>query len=195
MPLVPPKEAGNGLLSRYHDSPPPRRDGQGLHGDNGLLARARRLGENLRATVMGPRMPRAGDWKASDFSPDELEVWDHHDAAPFDLPPDPDAPEQARSHAQRLRRIRVHADQTVIEAHTRALAMDGAASTTTWDGTTTRTTSDGNRERGIPVGPPQCNPVSNTLVVAMTSRIVASGRQGVERTTTTSALAHSRPSR
>src|SRR5215470_5068277 len=90
-------EAGNGLLSRYQDSPPPRRDGHGLHGDNGLLARARRLGENLRSTVMGPRMPRAGDWKASDFSPDELEDWDHHDAAPFDLPPDPDAPEQRRS--------------------------------------------------------------------------------------------------
>jgi len=46
---------------------------------------------------MGPRVPRAGDWKASDFSPDELAVWDHHDAAPFDLPPDPDAPEQSRS--------------------------------------------------------------------------------------------------
>jgi uncharacterized protein DUF4012 len=91
-------DAGNGLLSRYHDSPPPRRGGQGLHGDNGLLARARRLGENLRATVMGPRMPRAGEWKASDFSPDELENWDHHDAAPFDLPPDPDAPAQARSY-------------------------------------------------------------------------------------------------
>jgi hypothetical protein len=45
---------------------------------------------------MGPRMPRAGEWKASDFSPDELAVWDHHDAAPFDLPPDPDAPDQAR---------------------------------------------------------------------------------------------------
>src|SRR6476619_2873232 len=68
----PSHEPGNGLLSRYQDSAPPRRDGQGLHGDNGLLARARRLGENLRATVMGPRAPRAGDWKASDFSPDEL---------------------------------------------------------------------------------------------------------------------------
>src|SRR5437868_1067161 len=76
-------DPGNGLLSRFHDSPPPRRDAQGLHGENGLLARARRLGENLRSTVMGPRVPRAGDWKASDFSPDELEVWDHHDAAPF----------------------------------------------------------------------------------------------------------------
>jgi hypothetical protein len=85
------------LLSRYQDTPAPRRDGQDLHGDNGLLARARRLGQNLRATVMRPRVPRAGDWKASDFSQDELAVWDHHDTAPFDLPPDPDAAEQARS--------------------------------------------------------------------------------------------------
>src|SRR5262245_43789991 len=93
----PSNEPGSGLLSRYQDADPPRRDGHGLHGHNGLLARARQLGENLRATVMGPRAPRAGDWKASDFSPDELEDWDHQDAAPFDLPPDPDAPEPTRS--------------------------------------------------------------------------------------------------
>src|SRR5262249_25117219 len=86
----PQNEAGNGLLSRYQDAPAPRRDGQDLHGENGLLARARRFGQNLRETMIGPRVPRAGDWKASDFSQDELAVWDHHDAAPFDLPPDPD---------------------------------------------------------------------------------------------------------
>jgi hypothetical protein len=64
-----------------------------LHGPNGLLSRARRLGENIRATVIGQRVPRAGEWKASDFSPQELDQWDHHDAVPFELPPDPDAPD------------------------------------------------------------------------------------------------------
>jgi hypothetical protein len=62
-----------------------------------LLARARRLGENLRATVIGRRVPRAGDWKASDFSSDELADWDRQDLAPFDLPPDPDEPDYPRS--------------------------------------------------------------------------------------------------
>lgn len=32
------------------------------------------------------RAPRAGDWRASDFAPHELEHWDRNDAAPFELP-------------------------------------------------------------------------------------------------------------
>ncbi len=64
---------------------------------NGLLSRAREFGETvLRATVMRRRMPQAGDWRASDFSDDQLEAWDRRDAAPFDLPPDPDAPLRGR---------------------------------------------------------------------------------------------------
>jgi Protein of unknown function (DUF4012) len=60
---------------------------------NGLLSRAREFGETvLRATVMRGRLPQAGDWRASDFSDEQLENWDRRDAAPFDLPPDPDAP-------------------------------------------------------------------------------------------------------
>lgn len=36
------------------------------------------------------RAPRAGEWSASDFDSHELEAWDHHDDAPFELPESPD---------------------------------------------------------------------------------------------------------
>jgi len=38
----------------------------------------------------GQRAPRAGEWSASDFDSHELEAWDHHDDAPFELPESPD---------------------------------------------------------------------------------------------------------
>jgi hypothetical protein len=97
------EEPRGGLLSRYQDASA-RKDGQELHGANGLLARAQQLRKTLRpaapaapATPTGSSGPRAGEWKASDFSPDELEDWDRHDAAPFELPPDPDAPARSRA--------------------------------------------------------------------------------------------------
>jgi hypothetical protein len=102
------EEPRGGLLSRFQDTSA-RKDGQDLHGANGLLARAQQLRKTLRATAPGTPAggtptgssgPRAGEWKASDFSPDELEDWDRQDAAPFELPPDPDAPERWRGAAE-----------------------------------------------------------------------------------------------
>jgi hypothetical protein len=62
-----------------------------------LLSRARDFGETvLRATVMRRRSPRAGEWRASDFSDDQLEDWDRNESVPFDVPPDPDAPPRRR---------------------------------------------------------------------------------------------------
>ncbi|HEX9414608.1 MAG TPA: hypothetical protein VF916_13970, partial [Ktedonobacterales bacterium] len=53
---------------------------QGRGRANGLLSRAREFGETvLRLTVMRQRMPQAGNWRASDFSDDQLEDWDRRD--------------------------------------------------------------------------------------------------------------------
>src|SRR5260370_33807371 len=62
---------------------------KGLRGAlDALTGQARRLGGSLRRGSDGPR---AGEWKATDFDPHTLREWDEEDAAPFELPPDPDA--------------------------------------------------------------------------------------------------------
>ncbi len=86
---------GGGLLSRYGGRPD---DGdEGLRGAwQAFTGQARRLGDNLRRATGGERSPRAGEWKATDFDSGTLDDWDRHDAAPFELPPDPDAPAYER---------------------------------------------------------------------------------------------------
>ncbi len=55
---------------------------------------ARRLGDNFRRAAMRNRQPQAGNWRASDFDQDVLEAWDRHGSVPFELPEDPDAPDE-----------------------------------------------------------------------------------------------------
>jgi hypothetical protein len=72
--------------------PSRERPQKGLRGAlDALTGQARRLGGSLRRGTDGPRNPRAGEWMATDFDPHTLREWDEEDAAPFDLPPDPDA--------------------------------------------------------------------------------------------------------
>ncbi len=91
---------GGGLLSRYGqagaagDAPGVgSRDGQQQNRFRGALGaltgQARRLGENIRKVTEGPRNPRAGEWKATDFDPHTLRAWDERDEVPFEVPPDP----------------------------------------------------------------------------------------------------------
>lgn len=92
-----------GLLSRY--SAPLAQDGSGdaahaesQHGWRQLAGGARRLGENLRRRATGAeeRKPGARDWRATDFNTGDLDDWDRRGDAPFELPPDPDAPVEDR---------------------------------------------------------------------------------------------------
>ena len=99
-------------LPRYGAPPPARpelastplndrlrgaRDGERRGGGawEAFTGQARRIGDNLRRVAAGghetgSRAPRAGNWMATDFKPDELETWDRDDSAPFDVPVDPD---------------------------------------------------------------------------------------------------------
>ena len=104
-PSQQPAPPTGGLLSRFggqQASPPPRASGRAPGrtpgedpGWHGLANGARKLGENLRRMTEGAlqRAPRHGDWRATDFAPHEIDDWDQRGAVPFDLPPDPDAPE------------------------------------------------------------------------------------------------------
>ena len=76
LPAKPAGDGGNGLRGRWQ----------------AFTVQARRLGQNLRRTGGADRTPRAGEWKATDFDPHELEEWDRRDSAPFEVPPDPDQP-------------------------------------------------------------------------------------------------------
>jgi hypothetical protein len=113
-PLAPESEPARsapptgGLLSRFGGQTSSINQGQqGGSGDaggqqrRGLLSNARKLGDGLRrmtgnATPQSgradSRAPQHGDWRATDFSEDQIDQWDRNDAAPFDVPPDPDAP-------------------------------------------------------------------------------------------------------
>lgn len=86
-----------GLLSRFgadadHEPAPPK---SGDGGWRGLAGGARKLGENLRRMTEGAlqRAPGHRDWRATDFSPHEINDWDRHGEVPFEMPPDPDTPE------------------------------------------------------------------------------------------------------
>ena len=90
---------GVGLPAKGAD---PREGGQSLRGKlQAFTVQARRIGKNLRLTGGEDRTPRAGDWKATDFDPNELEEWDRRDSAPFEVPPDPDEPYASPRERQR----------------------------------------------------------------------------------------------
>ena len=81
---------GLGLPARDANRPS---SGEGLRGKwQAFTVQARRIGKNLHLTGGEDRRPRAGNWKATDFAPHELEEWDRRDSAPFEVPPDPDQP-------------------------------------------------------------------------------------------------------
>ncbi|HEY7849084.1 MAG TPA: hypothetical protein VIC27_03410, partial [Ktedonobacterales bacterium] len=66
-----------------------------------LAGGARRLGDNLRRHATDqPRQPGVRDWRATDFATGDLDHWDRRGEAPFEMPPDPDAPE-ARNNQRR----------------------------------------------------------------------------------------------
>ncbi|HEX8995955.1 MAG TPA: DUF4012 domain-containing protein [Ktedonobacterales bacterium] len=95
------RSQSRGLLSRYASptkesaKDPGKGDAEPQHGWRQLAGGARRLGENLRRRATGgeDRTPGAGDWRATDFSTGDLDDWDRHGEVPFEMPPDPDAPE------------------------------------------------------------------------------------------------------
>jgi len=84
-----------GLLSRY--APPVETSAEAPRGWRQLTGDVRRLGQHLLRRAAGQpepeqRQPRARDWRATDFATGDLAHWDQHGEAPFELPPDPDAP-------------------------------------------------------------------------------------------------------
>ncbi len=87
---------GSGLLSRYagrNEEPPhPPAGGNGTW--RALTGQAKRLGENIRRAAGVDRRPQHGNWRATDFQPEQLEAWDREDNAPFAVPKDPDAPSE-----------------------------------------------------------------------------------------------------
>ncbi|HEX6820056.1 MAG TPA: DUF4012 domain-containing protein [Ktedonobacterales bacterium] len=79
--------AAGGAPSQRPNAPKSKRPGSSSSHGKGLLSRARDFGETvLRATVQRDRVPQAGNWRASDFSRDQLDAWDREDSAPFDVP-------------------------------------------------------------------------------------------------------------
>lgn len=69
-----------------------------------LTGQARRLGASIHHTDDDSRAPRAGEWRATDFDPTELEDWDQNDSAPFEVPVNAeDEPDFAFSAARDLR--------------------------------------------------------------------------------------------
>jgi hypothetical protein len=103
-----------GLLSRYGG-----KDGSGAGADNSgrgawhaLTGQARRLGENIRRVTAGERQPQHGDWRATDFAPEELEAWDRRDSAPFEVPADPNADDSREAFAAAPGRTRSRADES-----------------------------------------------------------------------------------
>ncbi len=87
-----------GLLSRFgsqQEAPQQPAHGEEEGGWRGLANGARKFGQNLRRMTEGAiqRAPRHRDWRATDFAPEEIDDWDQYGDAPFELPPDPDAPE------------------------------------------------------------------------------------------------------
>lgn len=94
----PAEKPRGGLLSRYGDqqatgTPPDGTGQQRLRGAlDAITGQARRLGDGFRKATDGFRSPQAGEWKATDFDPRTLREWDELDEAPFEVPPDPDAP-------------------------------------------------------------------------------------------------------
>ncbi|HEX9036665.1 MAG TPA: DUF4012 domain-containing protein [Ktedonobacterales bacterium] len=95
-PIQPPAERApnpstGGLLSRYgSQQSAPLAPGPG--GLRGFAQGARNLGKNLRRITDGAlhRAPGHGDWRATDFAPEEIDEWDRYGDVPFELPPDPD---------------------------------------------------------------------------------------------------------
>ncbi len=95
-PARPNPPSTGGLLSRFgghQEQPAPPASDEA--GKNGLINGARRLGKNLRRMTEGAlhRAPRHGDWRATDFAPHQIDAWSEFGEIPFELPPDPDAPE------------------------------------------------------------------------------------------------------
>lgn len=100
-----------GLLSRFgsqQGAPQQPAPGDEEGGWRGLANGARKFGQNLRRMTEGAlqRAPRHGDWRATDFAPHEIDDWDQYGDVPFDLPPDPDAPEYDAPHARDARESR-----------------------------------------------------------------------------------------
>ena len=91
-----------GLLSRFAQvkKAPEGPSSSAARGWNQLAGSARRIGENLRRRASGheepqpERKPSAGNWRATDFSTGDLDRWDHQGDIPFEVPPDPDAPNE-----------------------------------------------------------------------------------------------------
>jgi hypothetical protein len=119
-----------GLLSRFGAQSAPRPEPQeqrgGEQGWRGLAGGARKLGDNLRRMTSGApatRAPKHRDWRATDFSDDQIDEWDQYGDAPFNVPPDPDAPRQgSRSRARSTRNVRDEWDDD-----------EGNASSAGWD--------------------------------------------------------------
>ncbi len=99
-PAQQPAPPTGGLLSRFGGPQEPAPSEE--PGWRGLANGARKLGQNLRRMTEGAlqRAPRHGDWRATDFAPHEIDDWDQRGAVPFELPPDPDAPEYDEDRAR-----------------------------------------------------------------------------------------------
>lgn len=111
-----------GLLSRFTD------DGSGEGSSGGPQA-------PLESTD-NSRVPRAGEWRASDFDSRTLERWDRKGSAPFVVPPDPDAPVAApRSGGLGTARRPASARDAVggRSRHASDDTWDGGSETGTWD--------------------------------------------------------------
>ena len=87
---------------RSRDEPNHARGARGAW--QALTGQARRLGANIRHPGGESRAPRAGEWRATDFDPEELEDWDQKDSAPFEVPVNSeDEPDFAYTAARRMR--------------------------------------------------------------------------------------------